>query len=226
MKKNNTLLIILFLFFGMVFTLTSCIGDDDDNKTKELTPYEKESIMRSLAGSYTGKVHFYNPGHIDMKDSLEMHWTLSDRGLFDSEDFPVEYLRNFVSNTSEEYQILSAATRKAYKGAIDPIQSQQISTGVLYLCRFTPNSFTYSFKVEYDGNDYDVNLSLLSTLVRQEGAGSSNYSSISEFSDEGVGETRVTKMYGYILMEKMTINGKTIPINDYAMVIGHRHYLK
>ena len=223
MKKNKTLLITLFVLFGMVFTFTACLGDDDDNKAKEMTQQEKETVMRSLAGSYTGKLHFYNPGHLDNKDSLTMHWTLSNFGIFTCEDFPVEYLRNFVSNTSEEYQILNAAQPQPYKAAIDPMQSQQVSTGVLYLCRFTPNSLTYSFNVEYDGNNYEVTLYLLNALTRQEGAGSSNYSAISEHSNLSAGETRVLNMYGYVLMEKMTVNGKTIPINHYAMVIGRRN---
>lgn len=221
MKKKNYLCIML-MTASVLFGLSSCL-DDDDNKPKELSSQEKETILRNLSGDYQGKLHFYNPGHLDGKDSLDVSWSVEKDGFFECNNFPVAFLAHYVSSTSEEYKILSSAPTSNYRATMAPIQKESSQGSMLYRCTFRPQTSDYSFSIDYQGSSYNVSVSLVNVLTRTDGSATgSNYAAISDHMEITSGTQRVMRMWGYILLDKMTINSQTVTINDYALFSGRR----
>ena len=177
--------------------------------------------LNKISGFYTGKLHFYNPRHLDKRDSLSMKWDISAYGVFSTQELPVAFLANFAPAGTEVRTALDHAEPIKYSATIDPQQKSSLENTSLLLCSFLPDNYTLTFATEYEGKNYNVSVVLLRSMTRTEGSGASNYAAISEHKETSNKEGGTTKaMNGYLLLDKMTVNGEEYTINDYAVIRG------
>ncbi|MCR5077781.1 MAG: DUF4840 domain-containing protein [Prevotella sp.] len=76
MKKSKLLSLAFCLLAAM--SLTSCLGDDDENKVTQLTPGEIKMAFNVIKGSYTGYVYFLSVDEKQkqVRDSVKATWEI------------------------------------------------------------------------------------------------------------------------------------------------------
>lgn len=221
--KKTVFFGMLAAAFAVVFAFTACLGDDDENKTKNMSDHEKRLALGNIAGNYKGKLHFYNPRHLDKRDSLTCDWNLSTYGEFSTNNLPVAFLANYVLEGSKVQEALDKAAARPFLATLSPQQKQSGEGVSMLMCTFLPQSYTLSFTTEYEDVQYNVSLNLLSSLSRQETSGSANYAAISEHVEYNTNVGRLQRMSAFLLLDKMTVNDQTYPINDYARLVGTKY---
>lgn len=161
MKNLKYLLGGGFLFLASA-SLTSCL--DSDNEDYSLTPEQYTTYQDQMAGTYRGKMYFWNDTikvNDKKKSKLDslMNVYVDVRGRNDSTitmSIPAKYLGKNIKNTDEN---------KALKDAIDAYSNQtlrmkfylyQLQNGVLYFGVY-PTQKTV-MNLNYGGADHKVEL--------------------------------------------------------------------
>ena len=138
------------------FTLTACLGDDDDNSTNSgngLTEVQKHSCYLSIAGEYTGKLYFYK--EISMSptvDSVVVHCAVTNDTTLMVYNVPPKVFATLIPNED-------------LKEAISAAEPTDVTTRIAFF-NASPIEFvvlpkTTSFKINYKEEEHLVNIAFL-----------------------------------------------------------------
>ncbi len=154
MKKGK----VLMLAGIVACTLASCLGNDDDNDQKVMTPQEYQKYMTEMSGLYDGKTYFYN---IDRKvDSVVV--SAEFLGIGDStitiSHFPARLLAKCVSDSVVRKAVENESDlRLKMKYYINAFNNGKLYYGVY------PMSVTFE-DLEYRNGLHDVTFNFVNYL--------------------------------------------------------------
>lgn len=155
---------ILALGCIAALSLTSCLGDDNDNN-QGLTPAEVGQCLTATKGSYQGKIYYQatNPENInDAIDTLDVRWTVTADTTLIVQEFPAAVAAaNIKGNNDELKEALLEADPQplnAYLGFYenDPISFLLYPLSVKYTVFYGER--THSATVVFWVNNYSYGI--------------------------------------------------------------------
>ena len=163
-NKLNALAMILGL--ASVISLSSCLGDDNDNNQqtyRELTQLEKQIALSNAEGEYEGYFYFINT---ELKmDSLETVATISSIDSVMTVTIPTAGLRprlQFLGISEDKLAIFDKSPSIKLKGVLHPYYNQYMNAGdytfsYTYVNKTVDETFTVDdadHTIEYKFPDY------------------------------------------------------------------------
>lgn len=134
---------LLLVVSAAAFTLTSCLGDSDDNN--KLTPQQTQQCFRAVQGSHHGKLIYIvsnsSSGAPAKKDSVSTSWTITSDSTMTLIRIPAKVIATAVDTTTAEHKEIRDAILKqpdqsmeCYIGFVkmNPIQWLINPTGLTY----------------------------------------------------------------------------------------------
>lgn len=148
MKKLSFL--SLALMFMSVFSLSSCLGNDDGEDP--ITPEEHQAAFAAVQGIYSGKVVFTkgdNDWGSAATDTMDVRWDISTDSTLIISNFPMEPLAQSVNDSTLKRALMSVGTTQ--------VKCQT------YYTKSTPptfllNPYNLTFDLTYDGITHKVNV--------------------------------------------------------------------
>lgn len=210
LKLFSTLLLGMFA----LTTLTSCLGDDDDNGTSVTiidTEGQRANALSAMAGTYNGSLYYdYDAvAHAFTKNTV-LSWTINSDGTFTANNFPMSIFASYTGNIQEK-DILTAVGNQKITAKITP----NASLSNIYRSSFEPSSTAYEYKVKLNESDeleHTVVISLAKNITTSQGTA---YSLVDY-------ETTNRLMVADVLVDKIVIDGQIHDIKSIVRFYGTR----
>lgn len=200
MKTNKFSVWALLLGLVSIFTLSSCLGDNDDDNTstiRDLTQLEKQVAISNAAGEYEGFYYF-----IDDKNKLDSLPTVATISEYDSVmtvTIPRASMRASLMRASADeakLAIFDQSPSIKLKGVLHPYFNQYWNAGdYTFIYTYANNTVTETFTID------DVDHTVVYKFADYLNSGGYLYNRSAEYYDK--------KFFCNILLESVTLEGTT-----------------
>ncbi len=214
--ENLKKMMVMLICMGIMATITSCLGDDDNNNTQTvLTASQKSAQIYEMSGNYNGYVYFTNDSTL-RTDSSSCVWRLaaSDSALV-IPNFPVAILANGVNDNVAKKCLLNGGTT-TFKGVLHPYYNTNNSKSYYTYWMLVDND-KMEFTIENEGTSHNVTVNYVYQMVANNGI---NYSTFYSVGDYLNGEMLV-----YILVKDVIFDNKTFTTGWASYIFGKKQTL-
>lgn len=177
MKNLKNFILCILCLATASFSLTSCLGDDDDDDTPSiLTPAERAQQMNAMQGIYNGYVYYNDYTAANGVDSLATSWNVTaPDSTLNCPAFPVKCFANCLSETdSDAKAILLAAQPQRFNAEIRLFPYKNEQEGYYFFYLF-PKEEKMSYTVELEEVSHTVVVTYTASSATVNGYGQTSF---------------------------------------------------
>ena len=214
MKQFRFFTMLMLFVAAMGFTMTSCLSDnDDDNKSKALTPAQKAAMMAEMAGDYNGYIYFVNDS--SRLDSILVHSSLNaSDSLFTIYDFPYRALTPGIADENLR-DIITNAGEGIFKDVLQLYSNTSTDKGFYTFLALPLTADQLERTFHYDGKEHVIKLNYASQITNY-----SIYGATQVYYP--MGEFYKNEIIVYILFNTIEVDGDNRTLNRVLYYYGKK----